>query len=84
MRLSRSWTWLAAGGLLAGCGSSPVAQRVEVPIPVPCRVALPAPPVACVPRDAGRPEWLRCRLADCEARAGYQAEIEAALRACVE
>lgn len=82
MRSQRLLIWLAAGSLLAACSSTP--QRVEVPVPVPCRITMPTPPAPCIPRDQSRAEWLRCRLADCEARAGYQAELEALLKACVE
>lgn len=84
MRCAKSWIWLAASGLLAGCNSAPVMpERVEVPVPVPCKVEMPQPPIACIPRDQGRAEWLRCALADCEAGKGYRAELEAALKGCL-
>ena len=67
---------------LAACSTNPVIERVEVPVPVPCRVTLPNPPAACTPRSEGRAEWLRCALADATARNGYQSELEAALKAC--
>lgn len=69
---------------LLACGSVPREPiRVEVPIPVPCAVKLPEPPSACVQKDEGRVEWLRCALADAAARQGYAAQLEAALKACV-
>lgn len=65
---------------LAGCSSTP--QRVEIPIPTPCKVTMPAPPERCQPADHSRVEWLRCALTDYPRRIGYEAELEAALKAC--
>ena len=70
--------------VLAACETLPRLQHVEVPIPTPCRVAIPVSPAQCVPSDDSRAEWLRCALSDCEIRKGYQAELEAALKACTE
>lgn len=78
MRTSKALLMLLA---LGGC-STPHVGRVQVPVQAPCNVALPAPPARCVPLGNSRAEWLRCELAECEERRGYQAELEAALKAC--
>lgn len=70
--------------VLVACESLPRTERVDVPVPTPCRVAIPVSPAQCVPSDTSRAEWLRCALSDCELRKGYQTELEAALKACTE
>lgn len=75
--------------LLAGCAlpTKPDVvyrtQRVEVPIPVPCKVAMPKLPAECQPSDQSRQAWLRCALIQRSEQQGYQAELEAALKACI-
>lgn len=69
--------------VLAACDTIPKVEKVEVPIPVPCKITIPNPPPECRPLNDTRAEWLRCMLSDCELRRGYQAELEAALKACV-
>lgn len=81
MRCARWLTWAAAASL-AGCAATePV--TVRVPAPVPCVDRMPARPDACQPRDASRPEWLRCALVERERLLGYVGELEAVLEACV-
>ena len=75
---------LLACAVLAGCGTARTVQ-VRVPVPVPCLEAEPARPE--MPTEAlapGAPPFvlLRAALAEIDRRAGYEAELVAALRAC--
>lgn len=78
----RTYALLLILPALAACDTLPKVERVEIPIPTPCKVTMPTPPVLCIPRDTTRAEWLRCALSDAEASKGYQRELEAALKAC--
>lgn len=69
--------------VLAGCNTLP--QRVEVPVPVPCRVTVPTKPVWAtdtLPPGAGLYERVRALLAERQQRIGYETELEAATKAC--
>ncbi len=68
---------------LGGCAGREriVTQRVMVPVPVPCRVELPAEPAT--------PSWgddivakAKALLAELELRRGYEVELRAAASAC--
>lgn len=70
--------------LLAGC-STPMRERVLVPVPVPCRVELPGVPAwATDGLPAGAPLWdlARALLAERQQRIGYEAQLRAALESC--
>lgn len=70
--------------LLVGCAARPPA-RIEIPVAVPCRVELPVRPVwatETLSADAGIYEQVRALLAERRQRIGYEAELEAAARAC--
>ncbi|GAP37903.1 hypothetical protein ISF6_4097 [Piscinibacter sakaiensis] len=75
---------LLALALLAGCAARPPA-RVEIPIAVPCRVTLPPRPVyatEALSSDAGIYDQVRALLAERRQRMAYEAQLEAAARAC--
>lgn len=70
--------------LLAGC-TTPAPERVLVPVPVPCRVELPAEPAwATDGLPAGAPLWdlARALLAERQQRIGYETQLRAALESC--
>ena len=69
--------------LLAGCTCVPT--RVEIPIPVPCRVTPPAEPVwatESLSGAAGIWEQVRALLAERRQRIGYETQLRAAATAC--
>jgi hypothetical protein len=69
--------------LLSGCDT--FVRRVEVPVPVPCRVQLPEHPVwatDALPADAGLFEQVRALLAERAQRQAYELKLEAAAKAC--
>ena len=73
---------IAASAVLTGCGT---ARTVQVRVPVPCQEAEPVRPA--FPTESlqpGAPPFvlLRAALAEIDRRAGYEAELVAALRAC--
>lgn len=71
--------------LLAGCATQPRLERVEVPVPVPCRVAVPDHPVFAtegLPASAGIWEQAKALLAERQQRIAYEAKLEAAAKAC--
>lgn len=77
--------FLALGGLLTACGVAPV-QTVKVPIPVECRVEVPARPA--MPTEALAPgvdldRFSASALAEIELREGYEEELRTALGQCV-
>lgn len=93
MRILRVGIFVA-GVLLAGCAAQPTivatdVKVVEKPVPVPCKVEIPAKPVAYVAlvQLAGVPVvdlvpiW-RAAEAELEARIAYEIKLEAALKAC--
>ena len=71
---------------LAGCaGMAPKAQEVKVPVPVPCKVEAPVPPAFAVdglPIGSGIWEQMKALRAERKQRQAYEAELEAAVRAC--
>lgn len=69
--------------LLAGCACLP--ERVEIPVPVPCRVTLPAAPAwatESLADDAGIWEQVRALLAERRQRIGFETQLRAAATAC--
>lgn len=69
--------------LLAGCQTTP--ERVLVPVPVPCRVELPAEPAWAtdgLPSSAPLWDLARSLLAERQQRIGYEAQLRAALESC--
>jgi hypothetical protein len=75
---------LALGGSLAACGVAPL-QTVQVPVPVECRVVVPARPA--MPTEALTPgvdldRFSASALAEIELREGYEGELRAALDGC--
>jgi hypothetical protein len=81
----------AACGLLvalAACAHAEprtVVQRVLVPTPVPCRVALPARPsyaADTVSLDGTIFDLVQALLIDREQRKGHEVELEAAAKSC--
>jgi hypothetical protein len=71
---------------LAGCaGMAPKVQEVKVPVPVPCKVEAPLRPAFTVdglPVGSGIWEQMKALRAERKQRQGYEAELEAAVRAC--
>lgn len=74
----------AAALLLTGCATAPPA-RVEIPVPVMCRVEMPASPAwatESLAPDAGIWDQVKALLAEREQAAGYIAELRAAASSC--
>lgn len=72
---------------LAGCATTklPDVQRVEIPVPVPCKVAVPARPDFAVDHlEIGSGIWRQMQALRAERlqRQGYEIELEAALQSC--
>lgn len=71
---------------LAGCaGLAPNVQEVKVPVPVPCKVEAPLRPAFAVdglPVGSGIWEQMKALRAERKQRQGYEAELEAAVKAC--
>lgn len=85
----RRYALLAAvvglAGSLAGCGVARI-ETVKVPVPVECRVEVPARPA--MPTEALSPgvnldRFSASALAEIELREGYEGELRAALAECV-
>lgn len=85
--------WIIVGMLvaLAGCAGQPVAEpeprvvRVEVPIPVPCRVKEPAVPAWAADglrREDSLEVKVRALLAERRQAKGFIRELQAALASC--
>lgn len=77
---------VALAGSLAACGVAPI-QTVKVPIPVECRVDMPARPA--MPTEALSPRvdldrFSASAMAEIELREGYEGELRAALAECVK
>lgn len=77
---------MALAGLLAACGVAPI-QTVKVPIPVECRVDMPARPA--MPTEALSPgvdldRFSASAMAEIELREGYEGELRAALAECAK
>jgi hypothetical protein len=72
-------------GVLSACGVAPI-QTVKVPVPVECRVEVPARPA--MPTELLSPgvdldRFSASALAEIELREGYEGELRAALGACI-
>jgi hypothetical protein len=71
---------------LTGCADmAPKVLEVKVPVQVPCKVDLPQRPVFAVdglPIGADIWEQMKALRAERKQRQGYEAELEAAVRAC--
>ncbi|MDT3718424.1 hypothetical protein [Pseudomonas oryzihabitans] len=85
--------WIIVGMVvaLAGCGAQPVAEleprvvRVEVPVPVPCRVEAPVVPAwaaAGLRKGDSLEVKVRALLAERRQRIGYERELVAAVASC--
>jgi hypothetical protein len=75
---------LAVAAALAGCGVPPL-RTVSVPLPVECRVQMPARPT--MPTEALAPgvaldRFVAASQAEIELREGYEGELRAALEEC--
>lgn len=73
-------------GSLTACGVAPI-QTVKVPVPVECRVEVPARPA--MPTEALSPgvdldRFGASVLAEIELREGYEHELRAALGECIK
>jgi hypothetical protein len=74
--------------VLAACTAvpgAPAVQRVNIPVPVPCKVTMPdAPAWAVDALPLGSDIWQQMQALRAERlqRQGYEAELEAAVRAC--
>jgi hypothetical protein len=73
---------------LSGCVSTaPKVQEVLVPVPVPCKVAIPDRPALAVdslPVGSGIWEQMKALRAERSQRQGYETELEAAVKSCQE
>lgn len=70
--------------LLAGCAAG-APQRVNVPVPVECRVqtaARPAMPLDALPAEYSVDAWIAHAIAEVEVREAYERELVAALAVC--
>ena len=77
---------VAVAGSLPACGVAPI-QTVKVPIPVECRVDVPARPA--MPTEALSPgvdldRFSASAMAEIELREGYEGELRAALAECLK
>jgi hypothetical protein len=73
--------------LITGCAASapPAVVKIEVPVSVPCTIALPATPVFAVdalPLDADIWDMMAALRADRIQRQAYEKELETAIQAC--
>lgn len=72
--------------ILAGCGTSPRLQTVNVAVPVQCTVQVPARPV--MPTEQLAPgvtlfDYVKASQAEIERREGYEGQLREALAGCV-
>lgn len=73
---------------LAGCAGAPVVvktERVEVPVPVPCRtpeISRPAWALDTLPKGASLFKRVQAAFVEIEQRRAYEARLEAAVKAC--
>lgn len=68
---------------LGGCATRTVTHRVNIPVPVPCRIQWPVEPQPTpFPADANIVTKAKILLADLERRIGYEVELRAAVRSC--
>lgn len=73
--------------LLPGCATqpAPVVQEIRVPVAVPCKtqqIGQPAFAVEALPIGSGVWDQMRALRAERQQRIGYEAELEAAVKAC--
>lgn len=76
--------------IVAGCATTDpsikvVTQKVEIPIAVPCKEELPAPPDYCFTKLTEQSdifEKTKCLLSDRYLNLGYESELIAKLNAC--
>lgn len=74
--------------VLAGCAGAPVAvrtERVEVPVPVPCRtpdIARPVWALDALSKGATLFQRVRAMAVEIEQRRAYEARLEAAVKSC--
>lgn len=72
--------------VIAGCANKPrVPERIEIPVPVPCRVQVPTAPVwatETLQPGAGIFDQVRALLAERAQRISHITRLEAAARAC--
>nr|WP_295978879.1 hypothetical protein [uncultured Variovorax sp.] len=69
---------------LAGCGSAPT-RTLKVPVPVECRVVVPARPVMPTEQLAAAADldqFVAAAMAEIELREGYEGELRSRLGAC--
>lgn len=83
------WLLIPLLAVLAGCASNPAivvkTERVEVPVPVPCRVKTPEKPVwavAVLPAGATLFKRVQAMAVEIEQRIGYETRLEAAVKSC--
>ncbi|CAN7473590.1 hypothetical protein LJR170_003134 [Variovorax paradoxus] len=84
MRRVLLWAFLGLCVVLTACGSLPP-QTLKVPIPVECRVQVPARPA--MPTEALAPgadpdRFAAAAMAEIELREGYEGELRSALSVC--
>lgn len=88
--MSKQMLWVLLVGLhLAGCANKPQPQlqhvRIEVPVPVACRVpevAIPIWAAAGLRKTDSLEVKVRALLAERRQRVGYEKQLEGASRAC--
>lgn len=74
--------------MCCGCAAGPMAPnvvQVKVPVPVPCKVAMPEAPswaVDALPLGSTIWQQMQALRAERKQRLGYEAQLEAAVRAC--
>mgnify|MGYP001233797926 CR=1 FL=1 len=79
---------LAGALMLGACASAPLpgpVQEVRIPVPVPCKtpdIARPNFAVDALPLKAGVWRQMQALRSERLQRQGYEAELEAAVRAC--
>ncbi len=74
---------IAACALLAGCATTKIPERVEVPIPVPCKVEEPAvPDYRYAPPYDNVFDAVRDLLGDRQLAQAYENELRIALKSC--
>ncbi len=78
---------IALAVLLAGCGTRPVIQTVNVPLPVPCQEIVPDRPT--MPTKGMQPGtqlfvFITAAQAEIERREGYEGRLRTALLACTK
>lgn len=74
--------------VMAGCAGAPVAvrtERVEVPVPVPCRtpeISRPVWALDALQKGAGLFQRVQAAFVEIEQRRAYEARLEAAVKSC--